>query len=361
MRKLLLLVVATCMSIVLSAANIRPTQLRCEKETSPLIDVEHPRFSWVNTCDKQSGKAAQSAYRIRVATSLSGLKSTPVWDSGKQSSAASLNIQYGGERLRSQQDYWWQVQVWDSCGKASKWSEPSRFHTGLFSPKEWRGEWIGAPWQGEESCDVAGSTDVSPAPLLRTEFTITKPIKSVRFYGTGLGYFELWCNGKRVGDDYFAPNQTNYDVRPTLGAQKIAVTDPFNEYLVPYLSYDLTSQVREGTNAFGAILGNGFYNVVKYWPPLGYGTPRFMGQIEIVYRDGTRETVPTNCSWRAEKSAIVYDQIYLGEHYDARLEHQGWSEAPMAIQLPLPLSQPMGRTKQMTMPAMRISQKSISA
>lgn len=327
MRKLLLLVVATCMSIVLSAANIRPTQLRCEKETSPLIDVEHPRFSWVNTCDKQSGKAAQSGYRIRVATSLSGLKSTPVWDSGKQSSAASLNIQYGGKRLRSQQDYWWQVQVWDSCGKASKWSEPSRFHTGLFSPKEWRGEWIGAPWQGEESCDVAGSTDVSPAPLLRTEFTITKPIKSVRFYGTGLGYFELWCNGKRVGDDYFAPNQTNYDVRPTLGAQKIAVTDPFNEYLVPYLSYDLTSQVREGTNAFGAILGNGFYNVVKYWPPLGYGTPRFMGQIEIVYRDGTRETVPTNCSWRAEKSAIVYDQIYLGEHYDARLEHQGWSEA----------------------------------
>ncbi len=327
MKRFIVVVIAICVAGLASAAGISPVQMSCEYQSLPLIEMQHPRFSWINSCDEPSDGATQSAYRIRVATSQAGLKSAPVWDSGKQMSANSINIGYAGEKLRPQQDYWWQVRVWDGKGKASAWSEPARFHTGIFDPAEWRGEWIGAAWQGEDSYDVAGSTDVSPAPMLRKEFVVSKPVESVRFYGTGLGYFELWMNGARVGDDYFSPNQTNYDVRPTLGAQKIAVEDPFAEYLVPYLSYDLTPLVREGANAVGAILGNGFYNVVKYWPPLGYGTPRLMGQIEIRYKDGSHETVPTDCSWKAAKSPIVYDQIYYGEHYDARLEHDGWSEA----------------------------------
>ncbi len=327
MKKSILVAVAVLAFGLVSAANIHPTQMRCEHQTDPLIDTQQPRFSWVNNIVKIKDGVAQSAYRIRVATSPARLKSSPVWDSGKQVSTNSRNICYAGEKLRPQQDYWWQVRVWDEDEHASAWSDPCRFHTGIFDPAKWSGEWIGAPWQGEDSYDVMGSKDVSPAPLLRKEFVISKPVESVRFYGTGLGYFELWCNGKRVGDDYFAPNQTNYDIRPTLDSQKISVTDPFAEYLVPYLSYDLTSQVSEGTNAIGAILGNGFYNVVKYWPPLGYGTPRLMGQIEIRYKDGSHETVPTDCNWRTAKSAIVYDQVYYGEHYDARLEHMGWSEA----------------------------------
>ena len=327
MKRLLLFVFALFLSVWASAASLRPARLECEYHTYPLIDSQSPRFSWINTPDKKGENIVQSAYQIRVATSESGLKSAPVWDSGRQQSNQSCNICYAGKELLSKCDYWWQVRVWDGRGKASEWSEPGRFHTGVLNSDLWRGEWIGAPWQGEESYDVVGSKDVLPSPLLRKEFSVGAGVESVRFYGTGLGYFELWCNGERVGDDYFAPNQTNYDVRPTLAEQKIAVTDPFAEYLVPYLSYDLTSQVTEGKNVIGAILGNGFYNVVKYWPPLGYGTPRLMGQIEICYKDGSREVVPTDCSWRVAKSAIVYDQVFEGEHYDARLEHKGWSVA----------------------------------
>ena len=126
-----------------------------------------------------------------------------------------------------------------------------------------------------------------PAPLLRREFTVGKAVRSARFYGTGLGYFELYVNGSRVGEDYLTPNQTNYDRRPKLGTRPIVVTDPFREYTVMYVSYDLKPLLREGANAVGAILGNGFYDMVEYWAALGYGTPRFMGQIEIEYEDGT--------------------------------------------------------------------------
>lgn len=305
--------------------SIAPVSLTCEYAADPLIDVEQPRLAWINSNVKSTRGAAQTAYRIRVALAADGFDS-PVWDSGRVGSAQSAFIPYEGP-MESRTSYWWQVMVWDEQGRASEWSAPAHWHTGLLSQDEWRGEWIGAPWQGEESYDVAGSRDVVPAPLLRREFMLSKPVRSARFYGTGLGYFELYLNGQRVGDEYFSPNQTNYDRRPKLNTRGIVVTDPFREYTVMYVSYDLTPMLREGANAVGAILGNGFYDVVEYWPAMGYGTPRFMGQIEIEYEDGTRETIASDTSWRVERSAIVSDQVYLGEHYDARLEHDGWAEA----------------------------------
>ena len=62
-----------------------------------------------------------------------------------------------------------------------------------------------------------------PAPLLRKTFDVTKEVKSARFYVTGLGYFELYVNGERIGDEYLSPNQTNYDVRPNLDTRIIVV------------------------------------------------------------------------------------------------------------------------------------------
>ena len=308
------------------SSSVAPARLTCEYAAEPLIDVPVPRLSWIDTNPSGRRGAAQTAYRIRVAAADGGFDS-PLWDTGRVESAESTFIPYGGPALRSRATYLWQVMVWDEAGRASEWSETARWHTGILSPEEWRGEWIGAPWQGEESYDITGTREVEPAPLLRREFTLSKPVREARFYGTGLGWFELYVNGRRVGDEYLTPNQTNYDRRPKLSTRGIVVTDPFEEYTVMYVSYDLTPMLREGTNAVGAILGNGFYDVVEYWPAMGYGTPRFMGQIEIEYEDGTRETVASDSSWRAERSAIVSDQVFLGEHYDARREHDGWAEA----------------------------------
>ena len=307
-------------------ASIEPTKLTCEYQQSPLLDIQNPRFAWINANPTQRKGAAQTAYRVRVALSADGFES-PVWDSGKVESDDSAFVTYAGPALKSRTSYWWQVQVWDESGNASEWSEPAQWHMGMLSADEWKGKWIGAPWQGEDSYDVMGSMDFVPAPLLRQEFKIEKPIKEARFYGTGVGYFELYINGERVGEDYLSPNQTNYDKRPTLDAHAIVVTDPFAEYTVMYLSHDLKEMLSEGENAIGVILGNGFYDTTRNWVK-GYGTPRFIGQIEVTYEDGSREVVvASDEDWRIERSAIISDQIYYGEQYDARLEHEGWSEA----------------------------------
>ena len=306
-------------------SSIRAVDLRCEYATDPLIDIAAPRLSWINSNLSQARGVEQTAYRVRVATSPEGFDN-PVWDSGKVLSKESAFVEYRGSKLLSRTSYWWQVMVWDEKGRASEWSDTAHWHMGILSEDEWKGKWIGAPWQGEESYDVMGSMEFLPAPLLRKEFKIEKPIKQARYYGTGLGYHELYINGKRVGEDYFSPNQTNYDRRPNLVNRGIVVADPFEEYTVMYLSHDLKELLSEGENAIGVILGNGFYDITTHWVQ-GYGTPRFIGQIEILYEDGTTQIISSDESWRAERSAIVSDQIYYGEHYDARLEHDGWATA----------------------------------
>jgi alpha-L-rhamnosidase len=148
-------------------------------------------------------------------------------------------------------------------------------------------------------------------------------VKAVAFV-TGLGYFELYVNGRKVSDDELVPNQTNYGKRPGLPDRSIPLDDSFREYRIMYLAYDITSFLRQGENVAGAMLGNGFYNPGKFWCE-GYGTPRFIGQIYLTYSDGTEEVIITDRSWKAAKGPVVMDMVYFGEHYDARLEQPGWN------------------------------------
>ncbi|MBQ7342541.1 MAG: hypothetical protein IJW42_04715 [Alistipes sp.] len=50
MKRLLLFCIVACWSVCGMAATARPTQLSCENQPQPLIDVANPRFSWVNVC-----------------------------------------------------------------------------------------------------------------------------------------------------------------------------------------------------------------------------------------------------------------------------------------------------------------------
>lgn len=335
--RVLILIIGTVLVISCSTTSIAPGELTCEYQEAPVTDIPNPRLSWINENIRDTRGAAQSGYRIRVALSPDEFDS-PVWDSGRILSDKSVFIEYEGPALASRTTYWWQVKVWDEKGKESSWSKPASWHVGILSDDEWKGRWIGVPWMNNDSYDSSGNlgsshemTDadatqhIAPAPLFRKSFKVSKGIREARFYGTGLGYFELHVNGQRIGDEYFSPNQTNYDRRPYLNTRGIVVEDPFEEYLVMYRMYDLTDVLDKGENIFGVILGNGFYNLVERWPAMGYGSPRFMGQIEILYKDGTKEIISSDESWKTERSAITCDQIFLGEHYDARLEHEGWS------------------------------------
>lgn len=313
------------------SSKIKPVQLTCEYMENPaVVDEVQPRLGWINMADEKEWGQTQTAWQIRVASSKSILENPDLWDSRKTSGNQSIRVKYAGKKLDSRQECWWQVRVWDKNGEVSDWSEPAFWRMGLLSATDWKATWIGAPWQGEEALPKPTNPNAPlpeqlppPAPMFRKEFSIRKEVKKAVVFVTGLGYFELYLNGEKVGDDVLVPNQTNYGKRPDLVNQYISLPDDFREYKVMYLAYDISVKIKNGKNCVGSILGNGFYNPAKYWA-LGYGTPRFLAQIHITYSDGTEDVLVSDSSWKAAKSPILMDMVYYGEHYDARLEQQGW-------------------------------------
>jgi alpha-L-rhamnosidase len=332
MYKSLLIVVFSAIVTFSAEAKITPAHLRCEYLENPnVVDVLNPRLSWVNIATAGDRGQIQTAWEIRVAGTKERLLNdqSDLWKSGKVNSSQSVNIHYNGKPLFSRTDCWWQVRTWDKNGYVSEWSEPAFWSMGLLKPEEWKAMWIGAPWQGEEPLpkpqrQSTGKQELPPpAPMVRKSFTINKEIASARAYVTGLGYFELYLNGKKISEDVLVPNLTAYGKRPGLENNYISIPDNFREYRVMYLMYDIKDLLKKGENAIGAIIGNGFYNAPINWTQ-SYGSPRFMGQVYITYTDGSEDIIISDQSWKASKSPIVMDLVYGGEHYDARLEQPGW-------------------------------------
>lgn len=315
-------------------SKIRPTNLTCEYLANPsVVDYLHPRLAWVNIADSVERGQYQSAYQVRVASTKEKLAQPDLWDSEKVLSDQSNRVEYKGKELTSRQDCWWMVRTWDKDGNASDWTAPTYWKMGLLNPKDWKAKWIGAPWQGEEALPIpeggrqAPLTNPGfPAPLLRKSFTIKKKVAKAEAFVTGLGYFEFYVNGNKVGDDVLVPNQTNYSKRPNLPERHLPLDDNFKDYKVMYLYYDITDRLTQGKNVIGSILGNGFYNPAKDWAE-GYGSPRFIGQVHITYTDGTEEVIVSDKSWKASKSPILMNMVYYGEHYDARLKQKDWCKA----------------------------------
>ncbi len=312
--------------------DVVPIELSTEYSKNPaVIDETHPRFSWINSATKENDIKKQMAWQVRVASKEALLKTPDMWDSKKVASDQSTRIIYNGKALQSRQDYWWQVRIWNEKDQSSKWSSPAKWSMGILDSSEWKAQWIGAPWQGEAHFPKPeGGPDTRPidfgppAPLLRKVFVIEKEISKAIAYTTGLGYFEFYTNGSKIGDDVLVPNQTNYGKRPNLPNSLINVEDNFTKYKVMYLAYDIKNGLKQGENVVGAILGNGFYNPAKFWTE-GYGTPRFLCQIHITYTDGSEDVIVTDNSWKVAKSPILMNMVYYGETYDATKEIANWS------------------------------------
>lgn len=331
-KHLTLLILSGFFLWLASTAGITPTKLTCEYLPNPaVVDVRQPRLNWVNLAEKGERGQRQTAWQIRVATSKAGLEKPDLWDSKKVESSQSNRVVYGGKILKSRTECWWQVRVWDQDGNVSGWSEPAFWRMGILDPSEWKARWIGAPWQGEEALPKPKNPGVTlpdqlppPAPLFRKEFKLSKKVSQAVAFVTGLGYFELYLNGEKVGDDVLVPNQTNYGKRPGLINEGIPLADNFKEYKVMYLAYDIKDRLREGENALGGIVGNGFYNPAKHWAG-SYGSPRFLVQVYLTFEDGTEQVIVSDQSWKASQSPILMDMVYYGEHYDARREQSGWN------------------------------------
>jgi alpha-L-rhamnosidase len=279
-----------------------PAGLKTDHLENPIgIDNPNPRLTW-RIEDNRKG-ARQSAYRIIVGTdSLEVLTGKGgIWDSGKMDSDRQL-VAYKGNNLTPFTKYYWKVTVWDAWKNESV-SGIQFFETGMMGTGNWQGNWI------SDGKDI----HYLPAPYFRKKFEAGKEIASARVYITVAGLYELYINGEKIGNQRLDPMYTRFDRRNL------------------YVAYDVTSQLQKGENAIGVILGNGWYNhqsmaVWDFDRAPWRNRPAFCLDLRIAYTDGTIETIPSDLSWKKSDSPIISNSIYTGEHYDARLEQDGWSK-----------------------------------
>ncbi len=314
-------IISSLMSLALTAAlplvafaqrgqNMTVSELRCEYLESPLaIDTREPRLSW--QVDSKTRGARQTAYHVIVATTAAGLAANKgdLWDTGKVTSNETIQIVYQGKPLQSRQRCFWKVRVWDQNGQPSGWSETAQWSMGLMEPADWSAKWVG---------DKLPSVEDVSATMLRREFKISSTPKRAIVYASALGVYELHINGRRVGDQLLAPEFTDYHTR------------------TQYQAYDVTSLLKPGVNAIGAVLGDGWYaggiglarSLIKK-PRNIYGDhPRLIAQLEIELADGNTERIVTDDSWRTTRNGPIRSSDILdGETYDARREMPGW-DAP---------------------------------
>lgn len=273
----------------------------CEYSPAPLgLDTRRPRFGWALESDRRG--VMQKAYRVRVASSPDRLAAgqADLWDSGRVESDRCVHVEYDGAPLASGQRCWWTVTAWaenDEAASAASW-----FEMALLEPGDWKGKWI------------AAASDVH-APLLRKTFVLASAPAQARAYICGLGWHELYINGRRVGDQVLDPAMSNYDKRSL------------------YVTHDVTGFLKPGPNVVGVVLGHAWFSEPDfkehpvYLPQIHYGPcPQLLLQLNARGADGALTSLVSDETWKTHPGPITRADLFGGETYDARLEQPGWME-----------------------------------
>lgn len=213
-----------------------------------------------------------------------------LYNSGKDANADSLDypVQLN---LEPRTRYDWTVSVTADSGEKAEAS--SYFETGKMN-EEWTGRWI---TPGEEIVDQ----DSMAGYILEKSFEVQKASEA-RLYLCGLGVYECYINGQKVGEEYLAPGYHSYDFHLQTSV------------------YDVTEYLNAGENHIELWLGEGWFK-----SRLGFdgGIPNLYGDrlyaIAELYVDGEL-CEATGEGWMSRISPVAFSGIYDGEIYDARLE-----------------------------------------
>ena len=246
MKRLFALILLTT---PLPGADLSPVDLRTEYLDRPLaVGTTLPRLSWkLKATEPTARDLKQSAYEIQTAREADGFDGTPLWTSGKVSSAQTAQIELTA-KLKSRDRLAWRVRVWDGKDGASEWSAPATFGIGLLEPADWTALWISAKddqaFTTKENVQnfvgdpKRGTLHLTPAKYFRKEFEAPSIIRAT-LHATALGVYTVEINGQRVSDERLAPGWSAYQCR------------------VNSQTYDVTKLVRAGKNAIGATLADG--------------------------------------------------------------------------------------------------------
>lgn len=291
---------------LLAACNnsLQLKDLRCEYRVDPLgIDNTNPRLSWKIFDDQKTRGQKQTAYQVLVASSANVLAKNNgnLWDSGKQQSNQSVNVQYLGAELTSNQQCYWKVRIWDMNGKVSDWSKPALFSIGLLNPEDWKGDWIYKEDQNKKDHN-----------WYRKNFTLNQEAASAMVYVASFGYHEIYVNGQKVTKGVMNPVYS------------------FMKKRLPYLTYDIQPYLKKGDNVIGIWHAAGWARwgrIKEYYDPPFV----FKAQAEIKTAGETILFV-SDTSWKCKKSYSAYvgrwDILgFGGEIIDERLREDDWNTA----------------------------------
>lgn len=305
-----MLLIMPCLlpATVFAADTFAVVDLRCEDLVNPLgVDVQPPRLSWRMQADYNG--AAQTAYQVLCATSPELLRegAADLWDSGRTETDQSRYVAYGGKKLERGVPCHWTVRIWNEKREASAWGSPGLWTvfdmTSASDPSSpssaaasWKAKWITQNYKG------------NAVPWLRRSFQLESAPAKAYIYVNALGYFQLFINGKRVGDAEFAPHVGQYDKRTFC------------------LTYDVAKYLGKGKNAIGIWMGSA-------WNRGGAGvksSPSVRAQLEIVDAGGKTTAILTDENWRAKPSSMSYTGEWKwgnfgGEVHDGRLDEPDWA------------------------------------
>ena len=227
----------------------------------------------------------QTNARIAVAED-EGFKQIVLEKSGRELNSIGERLDIS---LAPRKRYYYYVEVTGEDGENAR-SDVSWFETGKMNE----------PW---EAAFIGTNAEDTYHPVFFRDFAVEKEILSARIYISGLGLYEAYLNGQKIGDDYLAPFCNDY-----------------NE-AVQYQTYDITGLLA-AKNHIEIMTGNGWYKGrLGYDGDVSYYGSRFwaVAELHIAYTDGTSELIKTDESWQYRGSDIEMSDIYDGECYNRLL------------------------------------------
>lgn len=308
------IILLSLVSLTITSANkkkalqINVTDLRTERLVNPMsIDTSTPRLGW--RIETNTNDVKQTCYHLIVSSTPEKAQAFDgdLWESIVDTDQSQW-ISYQGKPLRSNTRCYWRVKVSTNKGD-SDWSDVAMWNVGLLYEADWQGRWIGL--DRKMSWDEETEHSRLSARYLRKEFELDKQVTKATLYICGLGMYEAFINGKRIGDQVLAPAPTDY--RRT----------------VLYNAFDVT-QLLDKNNAIGVILGNGRYYTMqqdkKPYKITRFGYPTLRLNLIVEFTDGSKKTISSDEKWKlSPDGAIRSNNEYDGETYDANKEFTNWT------------------------------------
>ena len=268
------------------------TRMRTNRMENPLgFSMDSARVSYVV---EESRGRRQTAARVTAAKEETFTEL--LYDSGKSEAIDSICHELP-IRLQPRTRYYWKAEVWDDAGDYCE-SAPAWFETAKGEGEAWEGVFITQTFSQQEH------------PVFRKEIRVEKPLKYARLYALGLGVYELYLDGEKIGEEVLLPGLHAYDS------------------WLQYQTYEI--EMTEGVHMLEAMLGDGGYKGpygLKAKLPRHGEEYAFIGELHLFFRDGEERITGTDKSWAVRKGKVLFDSIYDGEIYDER--GQGETDYPV--------------------------------